>query len=88
MSDDNVLNLKSRVVPIHSGNDQASSAGHVDDPPPTLPEIPETSERSAPRESTLFDLFGHIARMLETVKRTQMSLKRDSQAQGVRLDSV
>ncbi len=88
MSDDNSLNLRSRVVPRQVGNDQASSAGCTDDPPPMLPEAPETSGSSAPQELTLSQLFKQIARMLENAKRIQAFLERNNQAQEARLELV
>ncbi len=80
MSEDNILNLRNRVVTRLSGNDQGSSAVHTYDPPPTLPEIPETSGRSAPPESTLSELFGQMVRVMR-------ALERRVQAQGTGLDS-
>ncbi len=88
MSEDNGLNLRSRVVPRHLGNDQTSSAGHADNLLPTLPELFETSGRSAPQEPALSELFGQIARMLESVERIHASLEKSRQTQGARLDSM
>ncbi len=79
MSEDNGLSLRNRVVPRPLGNDQSSSVGHADEPPPTL--VPETS-------ASLSELFEQMARMLESFERTQLSLERSSQAQDARLDSI
>ncbi len=80
MSEDNSLNLRSRVVLRHIGNDQYRNIGHADDPLLTLPEVPETSERSAPQEPTLAQILGQMARVIDNIERTQESPERNRQA--------
>nr|CAD1829303.1 unnamed protein product [Ananas comosus var. bracteatus] len=66
-ADDNAINLRNRVVPRTSGNDQASNANNSNERNVVLPLEDETSGQSAQQEPSLTQALGQMTQVLQVL---------------------
>nr|CAD1840704.1 unnamed protein product [Ananas comosus var. bracteatus] len=81
MADDNVMNLRNRIVPRNSGNNQASNSENAVERQAVLSVKVETSGQSDQQEPSLAQALGQMMRVLQV-------LDQNSHKSTARLDAV